>query len=54
MPVALTALSYDYVADILDRRPPHREAHLAQVEEWTARGELAIAGALGDPPHCGP
>ena len=51
MTVALTALSYDYVPDILDRRPPHRAAHLAQVEEWAGRGELVIAGALGDPPR---
>ena len=51
MTVALTALSYAYVPDILDRRPPHRAAHLAQVEEWAGRGELVIAGALGDPPR---
>jgi uncharacterized protein YciI len=51
MPVALTALAYDYVPDMLERRAPHREAHLALVDEWSDLGELAIAGALGDPPH---
>jgi uncharacterized protein YciI len=51
MPVALTALAYDYVPDMLERRAPHREAHLALVNEWSDRGDLAIAGALGDPPH---
>jgi uncharacterized protein YciI len=51
MPVALIALAYDYVPDMLERRAPHREAHLALVSEWSERGELAIAGALGDPPH---
>lgn len=51
MPVALTSLAYDYVADMLDRRAPFREAHLALVNEWTDRGELVLAGALGDPPH---
>jgi len=51
VPVALQALAYEYVPDMLERRTPHREAHLALVGEWSERGELAIAGALGDPPH---
>ena len=49
MPVVL--LSYEYVADILGRRKPHREAHLAHVERTTAEGGLVVAGAVGDPPH---
>ncbi|HWO49796.1 MAG TPA: YciI family protein [Solirubrobacterales bacterium] len=49
MPVVL--LSYEYVADILERRKPHREAHLAHVERTTAEGGLVVAGAVGDPPH---
>ena len=44
-------LFYDYVEDILERRGPHREAHLAQAAEWRDRGALVSAGALGDPPH---
>jgi len=44
-------LFYDYVEDILERRGPHRQAHLAQAEEWAQRGDLVSAGALGDPPH---
>ena len=51
MPVALQALTYEYVPDILERRGEHRDAHLARVREWTDRGELVIAGAVGDPPH---
>jgi hypothetical protein len=43
-------LFYDYVEDILERRAPHREAHLARVAEWVAAGRMTIAGALGDPP----
>jgi uncharacterized protein YciI len=43
-------LVYDYVADILDRRAPHREAHLAWIGEWIASGAMLMAGALGDPP----
>ncbi|MDH3725727.1 MAG: YciI family protein [Thermoleophilia bacterium] len=44
-------LFYDYVEDIVERRGPHREAHLARAAEWRDRGELVSAGALGDPPH---
>jgi uncharacterized protein len=47
----LHALFYEYVPDILERRAPHREAHLAHVGAAADRGELVIAGALGDPPH---
>lgn len=43
-------LFYDYVADVLERRGPHREAHLARIGEWIAGGGLLMAGALGDPP----
>ena len=51
MPVALQCLTYEYVPDIVERRTPHRDAHLARVRDWTERGELVIAGAVGDPPH---
>ncbi|HEX4733821.1 MAG TPA: YciI family protein [Thermoleophilaceae bacterium] len=40
-------LFYDYVEDILERRAPHREAHLARIR---ANDEITMAGALGDPP----
>jgi len=43
-------LFYEYVEDILERRAPHREAHLAHVR---SAGQLLMAGALGDPPHGG-
>ena len=43
-------LSYDYVADVLERRPPHREAHLARIAEWIADRGMLAAGAVGDPP----
>jgi uncharacterized protein YciI len=51
MAIALQALTYEYVADILERRAEHRDAHQARVREWVERGELVIAGAVGDPPH---
>jgi len=50
-PLQLLALRYSYVPDILERRAPHREAHLELVRRWTGEGRLVIAGALGDPPH---
>lgn len=43
-------LVYDYVADILERRGAHREAHLARIDEWIVAGAMLHAGALGDPP----
>lgn len=46
-------LLYDYVEDVADRRQPHREAHLAKIEEQRAAGNLVMAGALGDPPSGG-
>jgi hypothetical protein len=42
-------LFYDYVEDVLERRAPLREAHLALVREYVERGELLLAGAYADP-----
>ncbi len=44
-------LIYDYVDDVLERRGPHREAHLERIRAFRERGEITLAGALGDPPH---
>jgi hypothetical protein len=44
-------LFYDYVEEILDRRGPHREAHLERIAAHKQTGEIVMAGALGDPPH---
>jgi uncharacterized protein len=44
-------LFYEYVEDVVERRAPHREAHLDLLRSWKADGRIAIAGALGDPPH---
>jgi uncharacterized protein len=44
-------LFYDYVDDILERRAPHRDAHLALIREWKEDGRIVLAGALGDPVH---
>ena len=42
-------LSYDYVDDIATRRAPFRDAHLGLVGQLHERGELLMAGAVGDP-----
>jgi hypothetical protein len=44
-------LFYDYVEDILERRGPYREAHLARIRAERDAGRVVMAGALGDPPH---
>ena len=43
------ALMYDVVEDFVNRRTPFRPAHLKEVRDANARGELVMAGALGDP-----
>lgn len=52
MPDAHYILFYDYVDDILERRVPHRDAHLEQLRAGTDDGRIVMAGPLGaDPPH---
>jgi len=42
-------LTYDVVDDFANKRTPFRPAHLAEVRAAHARGELVMAGALGEP-----
>jgi len=42
-------LFYDYVADVLERRPQFRGAHLKHAWAAVERGEILVAGALADP-----
>lgn len=44
-------LFYEYVEDMLNRRGPYREAHLAGIRAQRDAGRVTMAGALGDPPH---
>jgi uncharacterized protein len=44
-------LLYDYVPNIVERRAPHRPAHLELYRSWRADGRLVKGGAIGDPPH---
>jgi uncharacterized protein YciI len=44
-------LHYDSVVDdYANRRTPFRAAHLQMVRDAHARGEIVMAGAVGDPP----
>ena len=52
-PERLHLLFYDYVPDILERRGPHREGHLALLRRWKDEGRVVMAGATGDPPSGG-
>jgi uncharacterized protein YciI len=42
-------LTYDVVDDFATKRMPFRPAHLKEVREAHARGELIMAGALAEP-----
>jgi uncharacterized protein YciI len=53
VPEILHLLFYEYVAGIADRRRPYREQHLALIRRFRDEGRLAVAGAVGDPPHLG-
>jgi len=53
MPERLHILFYEYVPDMLARRDPHREGHVALIKRWNEEGRVAIAGALGDPVNGG-
>ncbi len=52
-PEHLQALFYDYPADVLERRAPHRAAHLELLTRWRDEGRAVMGGALGDPPTGG-
>lgn len=45
------ALFYEVVDDYVERRAPYREEHLRLAREAHRRGELFLAGALGNPPN---
>ncbi|MBI4473898.1 MAG: hypothetical protein HY646_14620 [Acidobacteria bacterium] len=42
-------LIYDVVDDFASKRTPFREEHLRFVREAHERGDIVMAGALGDP-----
>ena len=42
-------LQYDYVDNVVERRAPYRERHLALVNEYVEKGGLVLAGAYAEP-----
>lgn len=42
-------LFYSYVPDIVNRRVPHRQAHLRHAWQAQAEGLLVLAGAYAEP-----
>lgn len=42
-------LTYKYVPDILERREPFRDAHLAAARKQVEAGNMLVAGAFTDP-----
>jgi uncharacterized protein YciI len=53
VPETLQILHYEYVQDMVERRQPHRDAHLELIKRYHGDDRLVIAGAVGDPPHGG-
>ncbi len=49
-PVVHHCLFYDYVEDVVEKRAPLREDHLALARKWKDDGRIVMAGALGTPP----
>ncbi|CAF2499759.1 unnamed protein product [Rotaria sp. Silwood2] len=46
----LYMLQYDYVANVIEKRKPYREAHLAHMGKQLEKGNLILGGAYGNPP----
>jgi uncharacterized protein YciI len=44
------ALVYEVVDQFVERRAVYRDEHLRMVRDLHARGEVVMAGALGNPP----
>lgn len=49
MPQQYAVLVYEYVTDILDRRGPYRDEHLALLARGHEAGDVVMGGATGDP-----
>ncbi len=42
-------LFYDYVENVVARRAPYRDPHLALANEWISSGKLVMGGAFDEP-----
>ena len=45
------ALQYEVIDGFLEKRAPFRDQHLQLVRDAHGRGDLVIAGAVGEPPQ---
>jgi uncharacterized protein YciI len=50
LPMPYFALQYDVVDHFTDKRAPFRDAHLKLVRDAHARGDIFMAGPIGQPP----
>jgi len=46
----LYIVQYEYVENVLEKRAPYREAHLAHAGKQLQNGNLILGGALDHPP----
>ncbi|CAF1309608.1 unnamed protein product [Rotaria magnacalcarata] len=46
----LHILQYEYIADVMEKRKPYREAHLAFIGKQVEKGNVILGGAYGSPP----
>ncbi|CAF0963803.1 unnamed protein product [Adineta ricciae] len=46
----LHILHYDYVENVVEKRKPYREAHLAFIRKQVESGNVILGGAAGNPP----
>ncbi|CAF0761595.1 unnamed protein product [Rotaria sordida] len=49
----LYLLQYDYVANVIEKRKPYREAHLAHMGKQVEKGNVVLGGAFDNPPAGG-
>ena len=49
VPKPLHLLLYTYTEDAVEKRAPHRAAHLAAARDAEQKGELLLGGALASP-----
>eukprot|EP00045_Choanoeca_perplexa_P022375 m.9290 g.9290 ORF g.9290 m.9290 type:complete len:130 (-) comp9405_c0_seq1:128-517(-) len=48
-PMKLGLLQYNYVDNMLEKRQPHRAAHLAYASSKNSQGDIIMGGALNEP-----
>jgi uncharacterized protein YciI len=49
----LYALKYEYVENIVEKRTPYREAHIAHFMKQVQNGNIILGGSIDQPPTAG-